>query len=267
MDYKKVILAMGFKEDQLPKDDATDVKEDDLAANLNKLVRESLANDTEFVKPIKQSALGGISGEYQRKLKSQLELDIELKDGETKIDDVIGAIKTKLTSTGNKTVQEVQKQFAEKEKGYESQIELLKKEKSDIENSFKKKEKVNEFNSFVRREMAKQQLTAGADILFPFVKQKLEENYLLGESADGKVTLLDKSGDGKRPQDGHQVLTDEQVILKVLTGEKLIKEKKQTKPDDGIIIEDDPDNNTQKVKFNSEGLQKIKQRLAKSGTN
>lgn len=268
MDYKHLILEMGFKEDQLPKDDDATADVKALAVKLNTTLKDSFKNDKEFTAPFESAAYGRVLGEAQRKLKKDLELDIELTDT-TKIDDVVTAAKLKMTSSGTVTVQDAQKKFAEKEQALMLQL----KEKEDaitgIKAGYDKEKKQQDFFSHVKNVMGKHKLTAAPDVLLPYVQTKLSEQYdIADDPKTGKLTLLTKGGSGTRPQDGHKILTDDEVISKVLESEKLILKQKvgsgANKSD--VTVEDDNEMGTSKVKFESEGSRKIRERLQSAKT-
>jgi len=269
LDFKKLILAMGFKEDQLPKveegKDLTDAEIQTAADALNNAIKESYKNDKGFMDEVNTAAFGRAFGEVQRKVKQGLELEIELKP-ETKIEDLVNAAKAKMVAGSSKTVQQMQSDFATKEAEYQRQ--LLDKDKviNEKEGLFKRKEMERSFDERVRSVMKAQdtdktKLTSPAEHLFPFIKQTLVEKYDLTEQ-DGRLTLLAKGGGGQRPKDGHNVLTDEQVIANILKEEKLVVETKAkpTSPNGSavkVVVEGEAATAT----YQSEGLQKAQAKM------
>jgi hypothetical protein len=257
----QILKALGFKQEQLDPllVDGADIAK--LTEPLHDALIQSYKATKKFTDDVESAALGRVMGETQRKLIKAFDLTPSDDNKLEKFDDILSAAKKKAEEHPTKTVTELQAVFAKKEKAWEDERTGLVKEKETVQQTYENKLVGVTVNNWLTSKVSalqneKQKLISPLNVIMPYLSSKLSSEYTL-TAKDGVIRISQKDKPEADVYDGAKKLSAEDVLVKILTDEKLLVELKKPGGGSSRKVETEEEN-VPEVKtgtYKSEGLE------------
>jgi hypothetical protein len=234
---------------KLSSEDEVDV--DSFATSFKSSITDVIANDPNFIQPIKDEIRGTELSKIEHKIKKTFNLNPdEIKD--KKFDEIISIAFEKSKNIGSSGSDELQNKL----------IELTKENKRLLEEVIPQKETeaVNTIKSFkkanaLRATLSKKDLIVKADAILPAVESYLNSQFEYDVMDNGDIDVKTKSGLKPLNNDGTKALSFDELIDSHLSSLQVIKQSNggQTPP---LAQTPKPTQSVDAPKFNLPHLQK-----------
>lgn len=263
-DYKKILLSLGFKADQLPAEEVEkEIDYDETGRALHDALIVSIENNPSVQKKLSEAAFGRVAGEVQRKLIKKFGLQFENQEDGQILDKVIDAAHATVKTQASKTAQEIQQQLIDKEQeiiglrdAHAKELEAERGKVTAFKRNVNFERVVHTGLNKLNNPEKKIKLSAPVEVSLPFVKQELENRYSIVYENDA-IELRRKDKPEMKVTDGAKVLTIDDAIQKIADENNLIAKVEEKKKQFSFAVE-----GVSEVSATSEGMKKIQQRTA-----
>jgi hypothetical protein len=185
-----------------------DVNIDDLAKSWKTSFKDVVANDPDFIQPIKDEIQGTILGKVEHKLKKTFGLaPEEIKD--KKFDEIIALSYEKATKSMSSTSDELQAKM----------VELTKENKRLMEEVIpaKESEAINAIKNFkkqtsIRTILGQKALVVNPDVVLPALEQHLNSSFAIDLDDQDKFVVKTKNGLNPLNEDGTKVMSFDEIL-------------------------------------------------------
>jgi len=248
---------IGVKSDVISKlttDDELNV--DEFAQSFKSNFRDVIANDPEFIQPIKDEIRGTELSKVEHKLKKTFGLSAdEIK--EKKFDDILQIAHDKLKLSGSSTTDELQNRIIELTKENKRLTDEIIPAK---ENEAKEQIKSFKKESAIRSILGSKQLIVSSEVVFPAVQNYINKQFNVDLNDDGSLIVKTKDGLNPLNDDGTKVLTFDEILENQLKSLNVVKQSNGTPEQKQLERKSTftPDSKTE-TKFNLPGLDLAKQ--------
>lgn len=281
LDYKKILLGLGFKEEQLPKEPATGEPEIDYTAvstQLQTLFQDSVLANEALIKPIREKGRINALQESQRKIVKAMGLTFENPEDANDFEKIITAAQTKLTDaigkaggTGAKELQEevitLRKQIETLGATHKTELEAEKGKTVSFTRKQTLQNKITASLNALNDTTKKTKLVTGAEILLPAVMQTIDEDYSIVFDEQGMPKIMQKANPELEPVDGTKKLKFDDVIHGIATKKNLVVpvvEPNKTGDKFRLKTGTGTEDRTTEIEATSEGLKLAEKNLAQA---
>lgn len=200
---------IGVKSDIISKLSSEDeVNIDELAKSWKDSFKDVVANDPDFIQPIKDEIQGTILGKVEHKLKKTFGLSPEdIKD--KKFDEIIGVAYEKTKSSLTSSADELQAKLVELSKENKRLMEeVIPAKESEASNAIKNFKK----QTSIRSILGQKALVVNPDVVLPALEQHLNSSYAIDLDDQDKFVVKTKNGLNPLNDDGTKVMSFEEIL-------------------------------------------------------
>lgn len=255
--FETFLKKIGVKSDIISKLSTDDeINVDEFAQTFKTNIREVIANDPDFIQPIKDEIRGTELGKLEHKVKKTFGLtsdDVK----EKKFDEILQTALEKTKSSGSTTNDELQNKIIELTRENKRLTdEIIPAKESEAKEQIKSFKK----ESTIRSILGAKQLIVSPEVVFPAIQNHINKAFNVDINDDGSLIVKTKDGLNPLNEDGTKVLSFDEILDNQLKTLNVLKQSNGT-PDPKPLERKNtftPDS-TKETKFNLPGLDLAKQ--------
>lgn len=209
---EEFLKKIGVQADVISKLNEEDANTDELVGQWKSGFKNVIANDPEFIQPIKDEIRGTELSKVEHKIKKQFNLGSEeVKD--KKFDEIIQAAYEKVKSQSFPAPDELQNKIMELSRENKRLLEEVLPAKEN-----EAKEAINHYkkNTALRQALSAKPLIVSTDIVYPAINEFLNKNYSVELDDQDKLTIKTKNGLAPLSEDGTKTISFDEVVEKHL---------------------------------------------------
>lgn len=212
---------IGLKADQIAKLSSEDeINLDEMAKSFKDSFREVIANDPDFIQPIKDEIKGSELSKIEHKIKKAFSLSSE-EIKEKKFDEIIQIAFEKTKSSSSAGTEELQAKMIELSKENKRLLEEIipakEAEAKETIKSFKK-------DTSIRSLLSSKPLIVSPDVILPAIQNHLNQNYSIDLDDQGGFIVKTKSGLNPLNEDGTKVIGFDEILESQLKSLGVLKQ-------------------------------------------
>jgi len=223
--FETFLKKIGVKSDIISKlSSEEEVQVDDLAKSWKDSMKEVMANDPEFIQPIKDEVKGTELSKMEHKIKKTFGLTSEeIKD--KKFEEILALAQEKSKTTSSSTADELQTKIMEltreNKKLMEEVIPQKEQEAKEVIKSYKKE-------TAIKTILGSKSLIVKPEVVFPAIQSHLNSHYDIDLGDDGSFVVKTKAGLNPLNQDGTKVMSFEEILETQLKDLNVLKQSNGT---------------------------------------
>ena len=209
---EEFLKKIGVNADVIAKLNEEEANTDELVGQWKSGFKTVMANDPDFIQPIKDEIRGTELSKMEHKIKKQFNLGAEeVKD--KKFDDIIQAAYEKVKNQSFPAPDELQNKIMELSKENKRLVEeVLPAKENEAKEAISQYKKTNA----LRSALSSKPLIVSTDIVFPALNEYLSKNYSVELDEQDKLVIKTKNGLAPLSEDGTKTITFDEVVEKHL---------------------------------------------------